>query len=58
MLWWAQVGLRWPERDVALVRHPVGALDGSQAGGYSLLAGGDGLAVASVHWGGVWRAAS
>jgi hypothetical protein len=43
---------------VALGRHPVGALDGSQAGGYSLLAGGDGLAVASVHWGGVWRAAS
>src|SRR5712691_7009079 len=34
------------ERPVALVRDPVGALDGAQAGGYAGLAGGDGLAVA------------
>ena len=41
-------GFRWPERDVALVRHPVGVLDGAEAGGDAGFAGGDGLAVAAA----------
>ena len=37
--------LGWPAYDVALDCHAVGLLDGSQAGGYTCFAGGDGLAV-------------
>jgi hypothetical protein len=35
--------LGWPEHDVALIRHPVGLLDGAQPDGYPRLAGGAGL---------------
>jgi hypothetical protein len=35
-------------RDVALDGDPVGAFDGSEAGGYPCFAGGDGLAVAAA----------
>jgi hypothetical protein len=41
-------GLGQPGHSVALDGHPVGVLDGSEPGGYSRLAGGDGMAVAAA----------
>ena len=41
-------GLGCPGRDVAFDGDPVGAFDGSEPGGHSGLAGGDGLAVAAA----------